>query len=90
MARSLDGLGGVLGGDCRWDSERRNEMVWDFGPMVYFWRRPRFHINRRLYIQLSEAGRPGAASETVQTGCQGTSNIPSCHSFFFLIDRKGW
>ena len=71
--------------------ERRNEMVWDFGPMVYFWRRPRFHINRRLYIQLSEAGRPWAASETVQTGCQGTSNMPSCHSFFFfLIDRKGW
>ena len=80
MARSLDGLGGVLDGDCRrgFDGEKKAE-----GGNVYFWRRPRFHIDRRLYIQLSEAGRPGAASETVQTGCQGTSNIPSCHSFFF-------
>ena len=33
MARSLDGLGGVLDGDCRWDSEPKGkkEGFWSYG-----------------------------------------------------------
>ena len=45
---------------------------------------------RGCWGQTSEAQRggggvPQGTSETVQTGCWGTSNIPPWHSFFFLI-----